>query len=258
MKKPEPVPSAWQTPGLSHYLVVGLVSLSVIWLLLVRREVTPMVTLFPILVGILGITIRWRLAPVLMLVILAVCLKIEWIPREATFRITNFILCGAALVYLIAQYRLQSLMDHIFPIDSRRREGPPRWHVGLLSLRYQPEIAHERRPPALVTREEIGMVVLGSALWAALAQLSWIWVPSRWGNPGFPQPAWRAIVLTWIAGASLYVAFSLLHYWSRRHMTAQEALLFLQDELWKETRGEQRRINRWRVWARLRQKRKVW
>jgi hypothetical protein len=34
-------------------------------------------------------------------------------------------------------------------------------------------------------------------------------------------------------------------------------MLFLQDELWKETRGEQRRINRWRAWARLRQRKEV-
>lgn len=256
MKKPDPIRSVWHTPGLSHYLIVGLVSLSLIWLVLMQREVTPAATLFPVLVGILGITIRWRLAPVVMLATLAVCLKLEFrVAGEGTFRITDFILCGATLAYLMAQYRLQSLMDHIFPIDSRRREGPPRWQVGFLSLHFQPEIAKERRSPKLVSREEIGMLIIASGLWAALAQACWNVFPSGWGNPGFPPPVWRAILLTWIVATSLYVIFSFLHYWSRRNMTADEAMLFLQDELWKETRGEQRRINRWRVWARLRQKR---
>jgi len=257
MKSSDPIRSPWQTPGLSHYLIVGLVSLSVIWLVLLRREVTPAATLFPVLVGILGITIRWRLAPAILLATLALCLKLEYPVRsEGSFRLTDFVLCGATLAYLMAQYRLQSLMDHIFPIDSRRREGPPRWHVGFLSLRYQPEIAKERRPAKLVSREEIGMLILGSGLWAALAQAGWNWFPSSWGNPGFPPHVWRAILLTWIGGACLYVVFSLLHYWSRRHMTVDEAMLFLQDEFWKETRGEQRRINRWRAWARIRQERK--
>ena len=34
-----------------------------------------------------------------------------------------------------------------------------------------------------------------------------------------------------------------------------EAKLFLQDTLWQETRREQRRIQRWLVWSRLRRRR---
>jgi hypothetical protein len=258
MNQPEPKPSAWQTPGLSHYLIVGMVSLSVIGLVLARREVTAAAAIFPVLVGILGITLRWRLAPVVMLITLAVCLKLDYpISGQVSFRVTDFILCGATLAYLIAQYRLQSMMNHIFPVDSRQREGPPRWHVGILSLRYQPEIAKERRSPKLVSREEIGLLILGSGLWATLAQACWHLFPSNWGNPGFPTPEWRAILMTWIVGAALYIVFGLLHYWAQRHMTAEEAMLVLQDELWKETRGEQRRVNRWLAWARLRQRKEV-
>jgi hypothetical protein len=35
-------------------------------------------------------------------------------------------------------------------------------------------------------------------------------------------------------------------------MSVAEANLFLQDILWQETRGDQRRISRWFAWARLR------
>jgi len=227
--------------------------MSIIWLVLLRRELPISVTLFPVLVGILGIAVRWRLAPVILLAILAVCLKFEPIHEgQRTFRLSDMILCAATLAYIAGQFRLQGLLDHIVPIDPRRREGSPRWHVGLLSIRYQPEVVREKRAASLVTREEIGMLILGSALWAGLAQICWNFLPLEKGNPGFPLPVWRAIFLAWIIGAGLYIVFGLLDYFSQRVMAPEEAALFLQDVLWKETRGEQRRLNRWRAWARLR------
>lgn len=251
-------PRVWQTPGLSHYYVVCLVSLSVIWLVLLRRELPATATLFPVLVGILGIAVRWRLAPVFLLVTLAICLKFELTSEgQRTFRVSDLILCAATLTYVAGQFRLQGLLDHVVPIDPRRREGPPRWHVGLLSIRYQPEVVREKRAPSLVTREEVGMLILGSALWAGLAQIFWNFLPLEKGNPGFPLPVWRAILLAWIIGASLYIVFGMLNYFGQREMTAEEATLFLQDVLWKETRGEQRRLNRWSAWARLRHNRKI-
>ena len=251
-------PRLWQTPGLSHYYVVCLVSLCVIWLVLLRRELPATVTLFPVLVGILGIAVRWRLAPVFLLVTLAICLKFELTSEgQRALRVSDMILCAATLAYVAGQFRLQGLLDHVVPIDPRRRQGPPRWHVGLLSIRYQPEVVREKRAPSLVTREEVGMLILVSALWAGLAQICWNLLPLEKGNPGFPVPVWRAILLAWIIGASLYVVFGLLDYLSHRAMTAEETTLFLQDVLWKETRGEQRRLNRWSAWARLRHNRKI-
>ena len=251
-------PRLWQTPGLSHYYVVCLVSMSVIWLVLLRRELPATATLFPVLVGILGIAVRWRLAPVILLATLAVCLKFESTHEgQRVFRVSDLILCAATLAYIAGQFRLQGLLDHVVPVDPRRREGPPRWHVGLLSIRYQPEVVREKRAASLVTREEVGMLILGSALWAGLAQICWNLLPLEKGNPGFPLPVWRAILLAWIIGASLYVVFGGLNYLSQRAMTVEEATLFLQDVLWKETRGEQRRLNRWSAWARLRHNRKT-
>ena len=103
--------------------------------------------------------------------------------------------------------------------------------------------------------EEVGMLILGSALWAGLAQVCWNLLPVDHPYLDFPSPVWRAVVVAWIIGAGLYVVFGLLDYWSQRSMNAEEAAVFLQDVLWKETRGEQRRLNRWHVWARLRNQR---
>jgi hypothetical protein len=226
--------------------------MGVIWLVLLRRPLPAAATLFPILMGILGIAVRWRLAPVVLLVTLAICLKFEsTYESPRTFRVSDLILCAATLAFIAAQFRLQSMYDHIVPVDPRRRQGPPRWHVGVLSIRYQPEVVRETRPPSLVTRDEIGMLILGSALWAGMAQVFWNLLPLERG-PGLPPPVWRAIVLAWIIGAGLYIVFGFLSYLSQGSMTAEEATLFLQDVLWKETRGEQRRLNRWSVWGRLR------
>ena len=49
---------------------------------------------------------------------------------------------------------------------------------------------------------------------------------------------------------------ALLGHWRARQMTAAEGELSLQDTLWRETRREQRRLNRWLAWAELRRRRK--
>ena len=49
---------------------------------------------------------------------------------------------------------------------------------------------------------------------------------------------------------------AVLAWLGRMLASRQQSLMFLQDQLWAQTRGEQRRINRWAVWARLRRQRK--
>jgi hypothetical protein len=63
---------------------------------------------------------------------------------------------------------------------------------------------------------------------------------------------WQALLLLWAGGLGLALAASVLGYlgWSRA--TPEESRLYLQDQLWRETRAEQGEVNRWRVWARRR------
>jgi hypothetical protein len=42
----------------------------------------------------------------------------------------------------------------------------------------------------------------------------------------------------------------------RRRAPTEENLLYLQDQLWQQTRHEQATLNRWLVWARLRWQRR--
>jgi hypothetical protein len=60
---------------------------------------------------------------------------------------------------------------------------------------------------------------------------------------------WRLMVLVWLFGLMFLVAAGVLRYLGQRWVKPEEAALFLQDTLWRETSREQRRINRWIAWA---------
>jgi hypothetical protein len=64
------------------------------------------------------------------------------------------------------------------------------------------------------------------------------------------------MLLVWLLGLVFLVASALLSYLAQGRARPEEAALVLQDEAWRETSREQRRIQRWRVWARRRQRRK--
>jgi len=162
----------------------------------------------------------------------------------------------ATLAYLIAQYRLQSMMNHIFPVDSRRREGPPRWHVGILSLRYQPEIAKERRSPKLVSREEIGLLILAldyGRPWLSLLAF----VSFELGQSGFSDAGVARDPDDLDCGCGSLYRVRLLHYWAQRHMTPRKPCWFFRMSFGRKRAREQRRINRWLAWARLRRSKDV-
>ena len=157
--------------------------------------------------------------------------------------VTDLILCMAVLGYVTAHCRLRSLAVHIFPVDPRRQKRLARQKFG---------VAEQPRASRLVSRPEIGLLIFTLPVWAVLAYICRRLLPTRWGNPGWPPNWWRAMWLAWLLGSSLLVAAGFLDYWHRRRMTPPEAALFLQDVFWNETRGEQRLVNRWLAWARLR------
>jgi len=55
---------------------------------------------------------------------------------------------------------------------------------------------------------------------------------------------------------ALAAGSAVLAYARQASATPEEALLYLQDQVWRDTRCEQSRINRWLVWARLRWQRR--
>src|SRR5262249_50680176 len=122
----------------------------------------------------------------------------------------------------------------------------------LAVFRRKSQVVRQRRSARGVTAPEIKRLLWTLPLWAVLAQLLWRVVQGGQGNPGLRAPVWHAVLLAWLLGLTGYVVASVIGYWQRRHMSVEQATLFLQDQLWAETRREQRRLNRWLAWGRRR------
>lgn len=241
----------WREPGVVYYLVVSLSSLAVVFLVLEERGMEGW-GLVPALVGLLGVVSRRGGAPLLLLLALGVCLSLEgtrWMlfTRGTLVRVPDFLLSAAVLAYLAACYRLQGLLSGIVPAEpALDRKGP----------KSADEIPAPRRSAELVSPPEVGRLLLTLPLWAALAQVCWNVLPTQWGNPGLRPSLWRVMLWSWMIGGLVLAAATALAAWRWYRLSPAEANLYLQDVVWQETRGEQRRLNRWRQWARRRQARR--
>ncbi len=248
-------------PAARTYAFVCLASLVVILLMLLKRGLGAW-SFLPVLISVLGVTLRWRVAPLLTLVLLAGFLYVkemidEAVPgsklyQHAPFSLPDWILSGAVLAYCAAHYRLQGLTFSIFPPDSRRGQEAGEPSAG--TQHGLPGYVHQQRSTRSVSPWEVSWLILSLPIWAFLAQLSWKLLPGDVSKYGISSRAWQGIVLTWIVGLGILLTASFLHYAGRQRMTRREARLFLQDLFWRETSRDQRRLNRWLAWARLRRR----
>src|SRR5207244_92074 len=60
------------------------------------------------------------------------------------------------------------------------------------------------------------------------------------------------VMFVWFLLLGMFLAAHAFRYWQRVQMDRVSALLLLQDLFWHETRGEQRRVQRWLAWKKLR------
>jgi hypothetical protein len=121
----------------------------------------------------------------------------------------------------------------------------PRNPVGKSAARNAASVPAREAPGALLTA---AAATIGAFfLWelTSLFRPPWALIPAHW----------RVELLTWILAFGLIGLASVIGYLSWRRQSRWEALSVLRDEFWRQTRGEQRRINRWRAWARRRQER---
>lgn len=211
--------------------------------------------------GVLGVISKLRVGPILVVggVAVSQIALHAWygrmrISRPANLQMTDVVLTLAVLAYVAAHYRLQSIWQNILPVDPRRRPTPTRrsWWGG---LKREP-IVPQRRPEVQVSPGElIGLVVWvlvavysGWALWYFLAGAPGLWlVQAR---------TLRVLWVLWIVGLGWWVGSIILDLWRQYKLSREAARVFLNDTLWRETRGEQRRIERWRAWQRLENERK--
>jgi hypothetical protein len=252
-------------PGVQVYLVIALAALGVLVFVQMSQRYSLLgqfLTLVFFVTGLLGILFRFRVAPVLLLVLFDLD-ELFLVAREfinhpqyvlssnldfgygfGTFqplRADTLMLCVGFLAYCAAQYRLQSLAYAIFPpdprqvedLDTRAAHPAPRRPVRL------------KRSPGLVGADEMILLLAGLPFCALLAQFCWIVLRQPAINIfRLPFPLSRVLFVGWVLVVGVAMVSAVLSYWRWAQLSPEQATLLLQDDLWRETRGEQRRLNR--------------
>jgi len=233
--------AAWKA-AVRNYELFALAALAVLALTLLQRGYGAL-CLLPLLPGVLGIWQRWGLAPIILLLGLLFQLFDRWIvgwTAQRGWDLADLLQAAAVLGYAAAQYRLLGLTQSLIPPDPRVRQR----------LIDKPA---QRAVPA----QEVARLLTAVAGWSVLAVVAWTSLPDDWNDLGLPAALWRLLLLLWLLGVGLYLAAGLFNYLGRERMTPAEAMLILQDQLWAEHRGEQRRGARWLAWSRLRYQRRM-
>jgi hypothetical protein len=250
MTEATPSWTLWREPGVKYYLGLCVAGLGLSFLVLNHRGLSFASAVLPMLVGAAGVAIGWERTPLVYLMMLAGVISVE--PNRGLMSsiggnswLTDLLLCCGALAFVSAQYRLQGLLKNIFPQALK-----PGQDAAATLARGPTPSALPRRDARAVTPREVGSLLLALPAWALAAHLVANLLPTTFGNPGLRPAAWRAMTLLWMLGVAALVIAGIFDYFQRRQMTGAEAMLFLQDEVWRQTRGEQRRINRWVAWMR--------
>jgi hypothetical protein len=276
--------------GERHYFFICLAALLVLQLVLLARPrptwslalrtFLPVFDLWPVVLGGLGLVLRWRMTPLLVLFLLTVLLFLTS-HRGDHDPVQDMLLGAAVLTFVIANYRLQALQHFVFPRDPRHRaltgRGRKQQDRGVPAPVALPA---RKRPGRLVSLEELSFLLLTVLLWVGLAPFCYpIVAPGQYPPTGYETRWWQGIVnptgqalagglellvefvwrlsgAFWLLGGGVLLASLVLNHLIFRRQSPEEAALFLQDLVWKETRREQRRVNRWLAWARLRQEKR--
>ena len=201
-------------------------------------------------IGLLGVYFRIKLSPTLVLLAIGLPQIVEQYyanqygnpdGRPVRFLdITDVLLCIAALTYFIGHYRLHGLWFGVLPPDARFKTKPGE----------KPAPPRVRSEESLSVTELVTLVFMVPALVFA-AELAYLFLRQPMGVLDLP-PRWKQLVLAaWLLLLVMFLVAHLFRHWRRLQMDRVSALLTLQDILWNETRGEQRRINRWLAWKKL-------
>jgi hypothetical protein len=176
----------------------------------------------------------------------------QWLDESL---VIDFVLALAVLAYTVAHYRALSLVNHVFPPDPRQREQPPTPPGS--RRRPASRVVEQKRSPATVDPRELLTLLAGLPLWAVLACFLWDRLTAEEGTLARRESdLGLAIVVVWAVGLAVAGATVVLRYLGQSRTTVEENLLFLQDQVWLQTRREQSRLNRWLVWARRRGQRR--
>lgn len=253
-------PQAASLPPASarHYLVLCGLCLGIIFLVHLQQGLF-LGNLLAVMIGALGLASKLRIGPMLLVVSVALVqmyyqgqVNRVFGPRrsvEFTLQVHELILCAAVLGYVAGQYRLQSIWLNLWPEDPRQRAGPLRRPFPWFWQRQA--ILQEKRPAQKIAPLELVWFVLSLPAWALVGIVAWGFLSQRWNLVGLPPVLVRIMFVVFFLAIASLVARMALGYWRQRRRNEKAARMFLQETLWQETRGEQRRINRWMAWWKL-------
>jgi hypothetical protein len=212
-----------------EYLFLGYGLLAIMLLTLVTRRIGPIAVL-PALLGGVGLQIRFRPAPVLVLVMVGIMLfwneefttagrLVRTGPRA--FALSDMALSASLLGYILVHYRLLGLVDGLAPIDPRQKQRTGEFKTADMS-------------------SELGWLILSLPVFAmagyvALRLLALVKPPIE-----IEASNWHGSVLIFSLVCGILIVRGLIGYVRWRQLTHDSALLYLQDTLWQETRREQR------------------
>lgn len=239
--------------GPMHYQVLCGFCLGVIFLAQLQQGLF-ITNILVLLVGILGLMSRIRIGPVLLLLFFAgaqmnhkAAVTRGLASRQTEdfqLQIHELALCAAVFGFVVGHYRLQSIWHSLWPVDPRFPDAP-RTRV---DPRQRQTPLKEPRPSQQITPLELARFVVSLPVWVLLGVLVWGVLNQRRELFGLPQALVRIVVLVICLGVLSFVIRMGLGYWRHRRRDHAAARLYLQDVLWNETRGEQRRLNRWLAW----------
>lgn len=232
-----------------HYQAICGLALGAIFLIQLQSSssgapLMMVANLFVLFLGTVGTLYRVRLAPILVLVAFSGPQLFEQYQLNQMFNpdfrgfrfldVADLVLCMAMLTYLIGQYRLHSLWFGILPRDPRVPEES------------------QRRSGGSLNATELSSLIFPIPIAAILAELSGYLLSQQFGVFELQPRPKQLLVVAWVVLLLMFVGSHGFRYWRRLQMDSVSAQLLLQDTLWQQTRGEQRRIHRWLAWQKLR------
>jgi hypothetical protein len=208
--------------GAQEYLYLGYALLAVMLLALVTRRIGPAAVLPALLAGV-GLQIRFRPAPLLVLVMVGVMLYWNDLGRAGTraFTLSDIALSASLLGYILVHYRLLGLLEGLSPMDPRQRQ--------------------KANDPQNESRSsDLGWLILSLPIWAMAAYVAWRLLVLLKPPVDMTAPTWQGSVATIALLGGLLIVRGLIGYVRWRELARGEALLYLEDTIWQETRREQR------------------
>jgi len=258
-------------PRIRNYVFAAFGSLAMIFLIMFEQG-SDIGGMLIVVLGACGVLLRFRAAPVLMLLIVTYFM---WSPfgvpdsgyssvyliEERRFHFLDVILVMSLLVYCASQYRLYGLVYQAIAFEGPRQGKD------------EPRI---RRPASLIRPAElatllaisVGLVIAGQLIWLIATSLEItpadplplrveesrpISRPLRTEKAGvLSPPTSRFFVLLGMLFFGTLLARLVFGYWRLRTMGPAEARMMLLDTGWSETHRERVRLEKWRAWGRKR------